>query len=79
MLSLLFPWQHHMLANHEIDPFTFNDHRFTLAHKAALHGQVSVLNYLVSDAGLPVTALQLPDDSLSTPAMLTIQVSTSIV
>ena len=65
-----------MLSTHEIDAFTFNEHKFTLAHKAALHGQVGVLNFLVSDAGLPVTALQLPDDSFSTPAMLAIQVLT---
>lgn len=63
-----------MLTNHEIDAFTFNEHKFTLAHRAALHGQVGVLNYLVSDGGLPVTALQWPDNSFSTPAMLAIQV-----
>lgn len=63
-----------MLSNHEIDAFTFNEHRFTLAHKAALHGQLALLNYLIDDAGLPLIALQLPDDSLSTPAMLVIQV-----
>ena len=63
-----------MLSNQEIDAFTFNDHKFSLAHKAALHGQLGVLTFLVGDVGLPLTALQLSDDSFSTPAMLAIQV-----
>lgn len=64
-----------MLSNQEIDPFTFNEHKFGLAHKAALHGQLGVLTFLVRDAGFPPTALQLSDDSFTTPAMLAIQVS----
>jgi hypothetical protein len=63
-----------MLTNQEIDAFTFTEHKFSLAHKAALHGQLRVLNFLVDDAGLPLTALQLSDESFSTPAMLAIQV-----
>lgn len=63
-----------MLTNQDIDGFTFTEHKFSLAHKAALHGQLGVLSYLVNDAGLPLTALQLSDDSFSTPAMLAIQV-----
>ncbi len=68
-----------MLTNHEIDAFTFNEHRFTLAHKAALNGQLGLLNFLVNDAGLPLTALNIPDDSYSTPAMLAIQVGVTHV
>lgn len=64
-----------MLSNQEIDAFTFTEHKFSLAHAAALHGKLEVLNFLINDAGLPVTALQLSDDSFSTPAMLAIQVS----
>lgn len=67
-----------MLANQEIDAFTFNDHKFSLAHKAALHGQLGVLTYLVGDIGLPLTALQLSDESFSTPAMLAIQVCVGV-
>lgn len=65
-----------MISNHEItDVFVFNEHKFSLAHKAALHGSLSVLKFLVKEAGLPPSALQLPDDSFTTPAMLAIQVS----
>ena len=63
-----------MLSSHDIDAFSFNEHRFSLAHTAALHGSLPVLKFLVKEAGLPYSALQIPDDSLTTPAMLAIQV-----
>ena len=63
-----------MISKGEIDGYVFTEHHFTLAHKAALHGRLSVLKFLVKEGTLPLAALQCPDDSFTTPAMLAIQV-----
>ncbi len=62
-----------MLSSHEVDTYGSNEHHFSLAHKAALHGRLPVIQFLV-ESGLPPSALQIPDDSFTTPAMLAIQV-----
>ena len=63
-----------MISKGEIDAYGFMEHYFTLAHKAAMHGQLSVLKFLIKEGNLPLLALQEPDESLTTPAMLAIQV-----
>ena len=63
-----------MISKGEIDAYGFTEHYFTLAHKAAMHGRLSVLKFLIKEGNLPLVALQQPDDSLTTPAMLAIQV-----
>ncbi|XP_064400950.1 uncharacterized protein LOC135347048 isoform X4 [Halichondria panicea] len=63
---------HHMLSSHEVDTYGSNEHHFSLAHKAALHGRLPIIQFLV-ESGLPSSALQIPDDSFTTPAMLAIQ------
>ena len=67
-------FQRRMLTNQEIDPMTFDEHNCTLAHKAAMNGHVVVLSFLVKDGGMPINALQIPDEYFTTPAMLAIQV-----
>ena len=66
--------QHHMISKGEIDAYGFTEHYFTLAHKAAMHGRLGVLKFLIKEGNLPLLALQEPDESLTTPAMLAIQV-----
>ncbi len=56
-----------------MDTYGSNEHHFSLAHKAALHGRLPIIQFLV-ESGLPSSALQIPDDSFTTPAMLAIQV-----
>ncbi len=62
-----------MLSNHEVDVYGITEHRFSLAHKAASHGRLGVIQLLV-ESGLPLSSLQIPDDSFTTPTMLAIQV-----
>ena len=66
--------QHHMISKGEIDAYGFTEHYFTLAHKAAMHGRLGVLKFRIKEGNLPLLALQEPDESLTTPAMLAIQV-----
>ncbi|CAI8008220.1 Synphilin-1 [Geodia barretti] len=63
----------HMLGNHEIDTLCMDDTRLTLAHTAAMTNNLSVLALLVNEGGLPLHALQLPDENLVSPAMVAIQ------
>ena len=63
-----------MLGNHEIDTLCMDDTRLTLAHTAAMTNNLSVLALLVNEGGLPLHALQLPDENLVSPAMVAIQV-----
>ena len=73
-ISLSLSLQRRMLTAQEIDPITFDEHNCTLAHKAAMNGHVVVLSYLLKDGGMPINALQIPDENFTTPAMLAIQV-----
>ncbi len=59
-----------MLSSHEVDTYGSNEHHFSLAHKTA---RLPIIQFLV-ESGLPSSALQIPDDSFTTPAMLAIQV-----
>ncbi len=64
-----------MLASLEVDALALDDRGSTLFHKAAQFGQLVVLSLLAKDGGITSDALQVPDDSFTTPAMLAIQVS----
>ncbi len=57
-----------MLSSHEVDTYGSNEHHFSLAHKTALHGRLPIIQFLV-ESGLPSSALQIPDDSFTTPAI----------
>ena len=63
-----------MLTNHEIDAASYDEHMSTLVHKAAMSGQLAVVQFLVMEGGLHSGVLQAPDESFTTPAMLAIQV-----
>ena len=63
-----------MLINQEIDALCMDDTGLTLAHTAAMTNNLSVIIMLVNEGGLPLHALQLPDENLVSPAMVAIQV-----
>ena len=66
--------QRHMLGNQEIDTLCMDDTGLTLAHSAAMTNNLPILILLVNEGGLPLQALQLPDENLVSPAMVAIQV-----
>ena len=51
-----------------------DDTGLTLAHTAAMTNNLSVIIMLVNEGGLPLHALQLPDENHVSPAMVAIQV-----
>ena len=63
-----------MLGAHEIDVLCMDDTGLTLAHTAAMTNNLSVIIMLVNEGGLPLHALQLPDENHVSPAMVAIQV-----
>lgn len=68
-----------MLTNHEIDLLCLDDTGLTLAHTAAMTNNLSVIIMLVNEGGLPLNALQLPDENQVSPAMVAIQVCNGCV